>query len=71
MHGEWQIFSPTLLVKMEGSIIIRFVALYALARVWRRGERKKDMCARSSRLVGRGGAWHGEAMGAGARCARE
>jgi hypothetical protein len=41
MHGGWQLFSPTLLLEMEGSQLIRWVALYALASVWRRGERGK------------------------------
>jgi hypothetical protein len=33
MHGEWQLFSPTFLMEMEGSLLIRWVALYALASV--------------------------------------
>jgi hypothetical protein len=37
MHGGWQLFSPTLLVEVEGRLLIRCVALYALASVWRRG----------------------------------
>jgi hypothetical protein len=61
MHGGWQLFSPTLLVEMEGSLFIRWVALYALASVWRRGEKGKHTLA-LARLAGRGGA-----MGAGAR----
>jgi hypothetical protein len=36
MHGGWQLFSPTLLVEVKGSILKRWVALYALASVWRR-----------------------------------
>jgi hypothetical protein len=41
MHGEWQLFSPTLLLEVEESLLIRWIALYALASVWRRGEREK------------------------------
>jgi hypothetical protein len=41
MHGGWQLFSPTLLVEIEGSLLIRWVTLYALVSVWRRGERGK------------------------------
>jgi hypothetical protein len=37
MHGGWQLFSPTLLVEVEGRLLIRCVALYALASVCRRG----------------------------------
>jgi hypothetical protein len=33
MHGGWQLFSPTLLVEMEESLLIRWVALYALVSV--------------------------------------
>jgi hypothetical protein len=62
MHGGWQLFSPTLLVEMEGSLLIRWVALYTLASVWRRGERQKHTRAlarlASPRLTGPGGAWH-------------
>jgi hypothetical protein len=54
MHGEWQLFSPILLVEMEGSLLIRWVALYALASVWRRGERGKHTRARLHRLTGPG-----------------
>jgi hypothetical protein len=43
MHGGWQLFSPTLLVEVEESLLIRWVALYTLAIVWSRGERKKHM----------------------------
>jgi hypothetical protein len=46
MHGGWQLFSPTLLVEMEGSLLIRWVALYILASVWSRGERGKHTRAR-------------------------
>jgi hypothetical protein len=35
MHGGWQLFSPTLLVEIEGSLLIRWVTLYALASAWR------------------------------------
>jgi hypothetical protein len=63
MHGGWQLFSPTLLVEMERNLLIRWVALYALASVWRRGERGKHTrtLARLTSL-GRG---RGGAMGAG------
>jgi hypothetical protein len=43
MHGEWQHFTPTLLVEVEESLLKRWGALYALASVWRRGEREKYM----------------------------
>jgi hypothetical protein len=33
MHGGWQLFSPTLLIVVEGSLLIRWVAFYALASV--------------------------------------
>jgi hypothetical protein len=45
MHGGWQLLSPTLLVEVEENILLRCVALYALANVWRRGEREKHMRA--------------------------
>jgi hypothetical protein len=66
MYGGWQLFSPTLLVEMKGTLLIRWVALYALASVWRRGEREKHAHARWPR---RAGAWRDE--GAGARHAHE
>jgi hypothetical protein len=63
MHGGWQLFSPTLLVEMEESLLIRWVALYALASVWRRGERGKHTSAlahlASPRLARPGGEGHG------------
>jgi hypothetical protein len=59
MHGGWQLFSPTLLVEVERSLLIRWFALYALASVWMRGER--HACARLASL---GRTWRGEAMGA-------
>jgi hypothetical protein len=55
MHVGWQLFSPTLLVEMEGSLLIRWIALYALASVWRRGEMGKHMRA-LARLASPGGA---------------
>jgi hypothetical protein len=58
MYGGWQLFSLTLLVEIEGSLFIRWVALYALASVWRREEKGKHTRARSSR---RAGPWRGEA----------
>jgi hypothetical protein len=66
MYGGWQIFSPTLLVEVEGSLLIRWVALYALASVTRRAEREKHTRALAL-LGGPGGAWRGEVMGVGAR----
>jgi hypothetical protein len=47
MHGGWQLFSPILLVKVEGRLLIKWVALYALVSVWRRGEMKKHTRVRS------------------------
>jgi hypothetical protein len=47
-----------LLVKVEGSLQKRWVALYALASVWRR-EREKQMCT----LISPHRAWRGEVMG--------
>jgi hypothetical protein len=41
MHGGWQLFSPALLVEVKGSVLKRWVSLYAFASVWRRGEREK------------------------------
>jgi hypothetical protein len=41
MHDGWQFISPTLLVEVEESLLKRWVAVYALARVWRRGEKEK------------------------------
>jgi hypothetical protein len=75
MHGGWQLFSPTLLVEVEESLLIRWVALDALASVWRR-EKERNTRARlltSPHLteLGPGVAWRGEVMGAGARCVRE
>jgi hypothetical protein len=62
MHSEWQLFSPTLLVEMEGSLLIMWVALYALASVWRRGESGKHTRSLASpRWAERGGAWCGVA----------
>jgi hypothetical protein len=75
MHGGRQLFSPTLLVEVEGSLLKKWIALYALASVWRRGEREKytHVLARlaSPGWAGRGGvgcgvAWRCEAMGVGA-----
>jgi hypothetical protein len=39
MHGECQLFSPTLLVEVERSLLKIWVALYTLVRVCRRGAR--------------------------------
>jgi hypothetical protein len=50
MHGVWQLFSPTLLVEVEGSLLIWWVDLYALASVWRRGEREKHTRALASQV---------------------
>jgi hypothetical protein len=73
MHGGWQFISPTLLVEVEESLLKRWVALYALTRVWRRGEREKHTCvlARLASPAGPGRAGRGEAMGADTRRARE
>jgi hypothetical protein len=43
---------------MEGNLLIRWVALYALVSVWRGAERKKHAHARSLHLVR---LWRGEA----------
>jgi hypothetical protein len=48
MYGGWQLFSLTLLVEMEGSLLIRWVALYALTSVWTRGEMGKHTRALAS-----------------------
>jgi hypothetical protein len=45
MHGGWRLFSLTLLMEVEESLLKRWVALYALATMWRRGERDKHTCA--------------------------
>jgi hypothetical protein len=64
MHGGWQLFSLTLLVKMDKSLLITWVALYALISVWRRGEGEKYTRARahlaSPHRAGRGVAWRGK-----------
>jgi hypothetical protein len=70
MHGGWQLFSPNLLVEVDGSLLIRWVALYTLASVWSRGEREEHTRA-LAHLTGSGRAWHGEAMGTGTRRACE
>ena len=65
MHGGWQLFSPTLLVEVERSLLIRWVVLYAVACMWRRGGKEKHMRVLAHlALMGRAG--RGEAMGAGA-----
>jgi hypothetical protein len=33
MHGGWQLFSPTLLVEVEESLLLRWVAIYTLVSV--------------------------------------
>jgi hypothetical protein len=60
MHGGWELLTPTLLVQVDGSLLKWWVALYALARVCRRGEREKQMSA-LARLAGPGGVWRGVA----------
>jgi hypothetical protein len=70
MHDWWQLFSPILLVEMERSLLKKWVALYVLASVWRRGEREKHTRV-LARLAESGRAWRGEVMGADARRARE
>jgi hypothetical protein len=55
MHGGWQLFSPTLLVEIEGSLLIKWVALYILASVWSRKRNGETHArARSPRRAGRG-----------------
>jgi hypothetical protein len=61
MHGGWQLFSLNLLVEVEESLLIRWVTLYALASVWRRGEWEKHTCV-LAHLAGLGRAWRGEAF---------
>jgi hypothetical protein len=65
MHGGRQLFRLTLLVEVEGNLMKQWVALYALARAWRRGAREKHKHV-FARLTLPGVAWRGEAMGAGA-----
>jgi hypothetical protein len=65
MHGGRQLFSLTLLVEVEGNLMKQWVALYALARVWRRGAREKHTHVFTG-LTLPGVAWRGEGMGAGA-----
>jgi hypothetical protein len=57
-------------VEVEGNLFLRWVALYALASVWRRGEMEKHKHV-LARLTGWGGAWRGEAMGMDARRVHE
>jgi hypothetical protein len=59
MHVGWQFFSLTLLIEVDGSKLIRCVALYSLASVWRRGEREKHVCT-LARIASPGVAWRGE-----------
>jgi hypothetical protein len=61
MHVGWQLFSPTLLVEVEESLLIRWVDLYKLASVWRRGEREKHMRVHSPRRAGPSVVWRSEA----------
>jgi hypothetical protein len=70
MYVGWQLFSHTLLLEMEESILIRWITLYALVSVWRRGEIEKHTRA-LAHLASLSRAWRGNAMGAGARRARE
>jgi hypothetical protein len=63
MPGGWQFFSLIWLVGMEGSLLRWWVALYILARVWRREEREKHTCVLAC-LASLG---HGEVMAMGAR----
>jgi hypothetical protein len=53
MHGGWQLFSPTLLVEVEGSLHKRCVSLYVFTSVWMREEREKHTCA-LAHLIERG-----------------
>jgi hypothetical protein len=52
MLGGWQQFSPTLLVNVERSLLIRWVALYAFISLWRIGKRDEHTCR-----AGHGVAW--------------
>jgi hypothetical protein len=70
MYNGCQFFSPTLLIKIERSLLKRCVTLYALTRVWRRGEKEKHI-RMLTRRAGQGVAWRDDVMGAGARRARE
>jgi hypothetical protein len=70
MHGGWQLFSPTLLVEVEESLLKRWIALYALASMWRKGEIEKYTRA-LTRLASPGRAGRGEALGVGVRRARK
>jgi hypothetical protein len=58
MHGGWQLFSPTLLVEVERSLLIKCVALYAHGNVWMRKEREKHksmlLCLAERGVVRRG-----------------
>jgi hypothetical protein len=56
MHGVCQLFSHTLLVEMEERLLIRWVILYALTSVRRRGEKEKHTRA-LTRLISPGVAW--------------
>jgi hypothetical protein len=70
MHGGWQLFSPTLLVEVEESLLIRWVALDALASVWRREKERNTRArlltsphrARARRGVARRGDGRGRTM---------
>jgi hypothetical protein len=57
MHGGWQLFSPTLFGEVEGIILKRWVALYAVASMWSRGEREKHTRARSLPQWSGAGRW--------------
>jgi hypothetical protein len=63
MHGGRQLFSPNLLVELEGSLLIRWVEESKNGEIY--------TSAHSPRRAGRGVAWRGEAMDAGARRACE
>jgi hypothetical protein len=54
MHGGWQLFSRTLLVEVEGSLLIRLVALYALVSVEERRKGETHACAPLPSLAGLG-----------------
>ena len=64
MHGESARFSPTLLVEVEGSQLIRLVVSHSLISVWMR-EEEEHARARSPRLAGPGGAGRGVGDGHG------
>ena len=57
MHGDSARFSPTLLVKVEESQLIRLVVSHSLASVWMREEEEHKRAL--ARLASPGGAGRG------------